>query len=39
MNQVLVVDDEIAMRAALEANFRRQGWKVTTAGVTSISFR
>jgi DNA-binding NtrC family response regulator len=35
MNQVLVVDDEIAMRAALEANFRRQGWKVTTAGGTS----
>lgn len=28
---VLVVDDEIAMRAALEANFRRQGWKVRTA--------
>ena len=35
MNQVLVVDDEAAMRAALEANFRRQGWKVTTAGGTS----
>jgi DNA-binding NtrC family response regulator len=35
MNQVLVVDDEIAMRVALEANFRRQGWKVTTAGGTS----
>ena len=32
MNQVLVVDDEAAMRVALEANFRRQGWKVTTAG-------
>ncbi|MBI1749392.1 MAG: sigma-54-dependent Fis family transcriptional regulator [Acidobacteria bacterium] len=31
MNQVLVVDDEAAMRTALEANFRRQGWKVTTA--------
>ncbi|HTV56183.1 MAG TPA: sigma-54 dependent transcriptional regulator [Terriglobia bacterium] len=28
---VLVVDDELAMRAALEANFRRQGWKVRTA--------
>ncbi|MEJ2006627.1 MAG: sigma-54 dependent transcriptional regulator [Acidobacteriota bacterium] len=28
---VLVVDDEIAMRAALEANFRRQGWRVRTA--------
>src|SRR5579862_6289870 len=35
MNQVLVVDDEMAMRAALEANFRRQGWKVTTASGTS----
>ena len=35
MNQVLVVDDEAAMRVALEANFRRQGWKVTTAGGTS----
>ncbi len=35
MNQVLVVDDEMAMRVALEANFRRQGWKVTTAGGTS----
>lgn len=28
---VLVVDDEMAMRTALEANFRRQGWKVRTA--------
>jgi len=35
MNQVLVVDDEAAMRAALEANFRRQGWKVMTASGTS----
>jgi len=35
MNQVLVVDDEAGMRAALEANFRRQGWKVSTAGGTS----
>jgi DNA-binding NtrC family response regulator len=35
MNQVLVVDDEAGMRAALEANFRRQGWKVTTASGTS----
>src|ERR1022692_345166 len=35
MNQVLVVDDEIAMRVALEANFRRQGWKVATASGTS----
>jgi DNA-binding NtrC family response regulator len=31
MNQVLVVDDEAAMRAALEAHFVRDGWKVTTA--------
>ncbi|MBZ5698032.1 MAG: sigma-54 dependent transcriptional regulator [Acidobacteriia bacterium] len=28
---VLVVDDEAAMRAALEASFRRNGWDVTTA--------
>jgi DNA-binding NtrC family response regulator len=35
MNQVLVVDDEAGMRAALEANFLRQGWKVTTASGTS----
>jgi DNA-binding NtrC family response regulator len=34
MHQVLVVDDEIGMRAALEASFRRQGWQVTTAGGT-----
>jgi DNA-binding NtrC family response regulator len=32
MRQVLVVDDEAAMRAALEVNFRRQGWTVQTAG-------
>lgn len=32
MNRVLVVDDEAPMRAALEANFLREGWKVTTAG-------
>lgn len=31
MPSVLVVDDEIAMRAALEANFRRRGWKVRAA--------
>lgn len=31
MNQVLVVDDEAPMRAALEANFRRDGWEVQTA--------
>lgn len=31
MNQVLVVDDEAPMRAALEAHFRRDGWEVKTA--------
>lgn len=31
MNQVLIVDDEAAMRAALEANFHRRGWRVLTA--------
>jgi len=31
MNNVLIVDDEAAMRAALEANFRRRGWLVRTA--------
>jgi len=31
MNNVLIVDDEAAMRAALEANFRRRGWYVRTA--------
>ena len=30
-NHVLIVDDEAAMRAALEANFRRRGWRVQTA--------
>ena len=35
MKQVLVVDDEAAMRVALEASFRRQGWKVMTAAGTS----
>ena len=34
MNRVLVVDDEPAMRAALEANFTRHGWEVTTAAGT-----
>ncbi len=34
MNRVLVVDDEPAMRAALEANFSRHGWEVTTASGT-----
>ncbi|HYH00143.1 MAG TPA: sigma-54 dependent transcriptional regulator [Terriglobales bacterium] len=28
---VLVVDDELPMRAALEANFRRHGWNVDTS--------
>ena len=28
---VLVVDDEVAMRTALEASFRRNGWSVATA--------
>jgi DNA-binding NtrC family response regulator len=31
MTSVLVVDDEAAMRAALEANFVREGWRVQTA--------
>ena len=31
MKEVLIVDDEAAMRAALEANFRRRGWKVQSA--------
>ena len=31
MSQVLIVDDEVAMRAALENNFRRRGWRVQTA--------
>ena len=31
MNQVLVVDDEAAMRTALEASFRLDGWQVSTA--------
>jgi len=34
MNRVLVVDDEPGMRAALEANFTRFGWEVTTASGT-----
>jgi DNA-binding NtrC family response regulator len=35
MNNVLIVDDEAAMRVALEASFRRSGWFVQTAsGVT-----
>lgn len=31
MNNVLIVDDEAPMRAALEANFRHRGWSVQTA--------
>lgn len=31
MSQVLVVDDEASMCRALDANFRRRGWQVTTA--------
>src|SRR5580658_6653240 len=31
MSHVLVVDDEAAMCSALDANFRRSGWQVTTA--------
>src|ERR1700753_1529918 len=32
---VLVVDDEAAMRLALQANFQRQGWQVETAACAS----
>ena len=32
IKDILVVDDEVGMRSALEAAFRRQGWKVRTAG-------
>src|ERR1039458_2593470 len=31
MNRVLVVDDEVGMRAALEAHFLRRDWQVDTA--------
>jgi len=31
MKEVLIVDDEAAMREALEANFRRRGWRVHSA--------
>ena len=34
MNRVLVVDDEPAMCAALEASFSHNGWKVETASGT-----
>jgi DNA-binding NtrC family response regulator len=42
MSNVLIVDDEAAMRAALEANFRRRGWRVQTAasvGEAVLKFR
>jgi DNA-binding NtrC family response regulator len=32
MKEVLIVDDEAGMRAALAANFQRRGWKVQSAG-------
>jgi DNA-binding NtrC family response regulator len=32
MREVLIVDDEAAMLAALEANFKRRGWRVRSAG-------
>ena len=40
--QVLVVDDDAAMRSALETSFRRRGWRVETASGASealIKFR
>ena len=39
MYQVLVVDDEAAMRTALEASFRRKGWRVTTASGANEALR
>jgi DNA-binding NtrC family response regulator len=36
---VLVVDDEPSMRAALRANFQRQGWTVETASGAEEAFR
>jgi len=35
MRDVLIVDDEAGMRQALEANFRRHGWRVRSAGGVS----
>ena len=35
MTEVLIVDDEVSMRTALEANFRRRGWKVHSASGVS----
>ena len=34
VHQVLVVDDEVGMRTALEARFLRRGWKVDSAAGT-----
>ena len=42
MKDVLIVDDEPAMRAALEANFHRRGWRVRAAagvGEALLKFR
>jgi DNA-binding NtrC family response regulator len=36
---VLVVDDEPAMRMALQANFQREGWRVETASGTTDALR
>jgi DNA-binding NtrC family response regulator len=35
MSEVLIVEDELSMRTALEANFRRRGWKVHSASGVS----
>jgi len=35
MKEVLIVDDEAAMLAALEANFKRRGWQVRSASGVS----
>src|SRR5271155_1424923 len=35
LSQVLVVDDELSMCAALDANFRRSGWQVMTSNGVS----
>src|SRR5882724_3284302 len=36
---VLVVDDEAAMRLALQVNFQKQGWEVETAGGATEAMR
>ena len=36
---VLVVDDEAAMRVALQANFQQHGWEVETAGGAAEAIR